>query len=54
MNKNEIKDKLILLIRHNPLEFEIHRGTISQTNNLILKTKDRAFAKKLVDSYNKN
>lgn len=46
------EDKLILLARRNPLEYEIHRGSISQTKNLILTTTDEEFAMRLVVGYN--
>lgn len=45
-------DKLILLKRVNPTEYEIHRGEIRQTKNLILTTTDSDFAHKLVNAYN--
>lgn len=51
--KKQIMDKLILLVRKYPLEYEIHRGEINQTKNLILTTKDKDFAEKLVKEYNK-
>ncbi len=50
-NKNSI-DKLILLERKYPTSYEIHRGEILQSTNLILRTSDKEFAEKLVDSYN--
>lgn len=50
----ENPDKLVLLKRKFPVEYEIHRGKIEQTKNLILTTKDRELAEKLVDSYNGN
>ena len=45
-------DKLILLKRINPTEYEIHRCEIRQTKNLILTTTDSDFAHKLVNAYN--
>lgn len=45
-------DKLILLVRKYPLKYEIHRGEINQTKNLILTTKDKEFAEQLVSGYN--
>lgn len=45
-------DKLILLKRINPTEYEIHRYEIRQTKNLILTTTDIDFAHKLVNAYN--
>lgn len=45
-------DKLILLVRKYPTEYEIHRGEINQTKNLILTTKDKEFAERLVNGYN--
>ena len=45
-------DKLILLVRKYPTEYEIHRGEINQTKNLILTTKDEEFAERLVNGYN--
>lgn len=50
----EISDKLVLLKRKFPEEYEIHRGKIDQTKNLILTTKDKEFAERLVNSYNGN
>jgi hypothetical protein len=46
-------DKLILLKRINPTEYEIHRGEIRQKRNLILTTTDKEFAERLVNGYNK-
>jgi hypothetical protein len=53
-------EKLILLERKNknnnrslPSDFEIHRGEIKQRQNLVLTTRDKEFAEKLVESYNK-
>ena len=46
-------DKLILLNRINPTEYEIHRGEINLTRNLILTTKDKELAERIVNSYNK-
>jgi hypothetical protein len=48
-----MKDKLILLERKNPTNYEIHRYEIKQNYNLVLTTKDKEFAKNLVDGYNK-
>jgi len=48
-----MEDKLILLKRINPTEYEIHRYVIDRTRNLILTTTDKKFAEKLVKSYNK-
>ncbi|MEK6829057.1 MAG: hypothetical protein AABY15_02940 [Nanoarchaeota archaeon] len=45
-------NKLILLKRKNPVEYEVHKDEISQTKNLLLTTKDFDFAKRLVDGYN--
>ena len=45
-------DELILLERKYPTVYEIHRGEISQSKNLILTTTDKDFAIKLVDGYN--
>ena len=45
-------DTLILLKRINPTEYEIHRGVIDRTKNLILTTTDSDFAHKLVNDYN--
>lgn len=45
-------EKLILLKRNNPVEYEIHRGEIRQASNLLLTTKDKAFAERLVNSFN--
>jgi len=45
-------DKLILLERKDPIQYEIHRNEINQTQNLVLSTKDKAFAEKLVNTYN--
>jgi hypothetical protein len=52
-----MEDKLILLKRqrfpyNGIFEYEIHRGEISQTKNLILTVSDEAFAQRLVDGYN--
>lgn len=47
-----MSDKLILLKRKFPSVYEIHRGEIAQTKNLILTTSDKEFAEKLVNSYN--
>lgn len=44
--------KLILLRRSSPLEFEIHKGEINQTKNLILTTTDEQLATDIVDRYN--
>lgn len=47
-----VSDILILLERKNPTIYEIHRGKIQQTKNLILTTKDKEFAEQLVNGYN--
>ena len=46
------KDSLVLLERKFPTEYEIHRGHVEQTKNLILKTRDKEFAERLVNGYN--
>jgi len=51
-NKSSVNDKLILLKRINPTEFEIHRGEIRQKANLVFTTTDKEFAERLVDGYN--
>ena len=49
-------DCLILLKRlgigPDSVNYEIHRGKIEQTKNLVLTTGDEAFAKRIVDGYN--
>ena len=45
-------DKLILLKCKNPIAYEIHRGSINQTRNLILTTHDLEFANQLVNGFN--
>lgn len=45
-------DKLVLLKRNRPTEYEVHRGEIRQTHNLILTTQDKQFAEDLVNGYN--
>ncbi len=45
-------DILILLERKYPTVYEIHKGKIQQANNLILTTKDKEFAERLVNGYN--
>jgi hypothetical protein len=45
-------EKLILLKRNRPVEYEIHRGEINQTHNLILTTQDKQFAEDLIEGYN--
>lgn len=50
----EMPDKLVLLKRKSPEEYEVHRGKIEQTKNLILTTRDKEFAERLVNSYNGN
>jgi hypothetical protein len=50
----ECPDKLVLLKRKSPEEYEIHRGKIEQAKNLILTTRDKEFAEKIVNSYNGN
>lgn len=52
-NKSSVDDKLILLKRINPTEFEIHRGEIRQKANLVFTTTDKEFAERLVAGYNK-
>ena len=54
LNKGDVSgsDILILLKRINPTEYEIHRGTIDRTKNLVLTTTDSDFAHKLVNAYN--
>jgi hypothetical protein len=47
-----MKDRLVLLHRQSPDEWEIHRYEVNQTKNLILTTKDSEFAMNLVDGYN--
>ena len=47
-----MEDKLILLKRINPIEYEIHKGEIRRAENLILTTKDKDLATKLVNCYN--
>lgn len=49
-----MEDKLILLKRQFPTEYEIHRYEINQARNLVLTTTDLEFAQRLVDSYNKS
>lgn len=45
-------DKLILLKRNRPLEYEIHIGEINQAKNLLLTVKDGDFAERLVNGFN--
>jgi hypothetical protein len=45
-------DILILLERKFPTKYEIHRGSIEQSKNLILTTTDKEFAERLVNGYN--
>lgn len=45
-------DILILLERKSPTIYEIHRGKVEQSKNLILTTKDKEFAERLVNGYN--
>ena len=45
-------DILILLERKFPTSYEIHRGKIEQSKNLILTTTDKEFAERLVNGYN--
>ena len=47
-----MEDKLILLTRKGPLEYEVHRYEVNQSKNLILITGDKAFAQQLVNGYN--
>lgn len=48
-----MKDKLILLKRINPIEYEIHRFEINMTKNLIMTTTDFSLAENIVNGYNK-
>lgn len=45
-------EKLILLKRIKPEEYEVHKNEIKQSNNLLFSTKDEKFAKKIVDGFN--
>ena len=45
-------DILILLERKFPTKYEIHRGSIEQTKNLLLTTDDKEFAQRMVGGYN--
>lgn len=45
-------DTLILLKRESPLIYEVHRGEIRREKNIILTTKDKDFAERLVNGYN--
>lgn len=47
-----MEDKLILLKRINPTEFEVHRNEIDRTRNLLFTTTDGDFAEKVVNRYN--
>ena len=47
-----MQDKLILLERKHPLIYEVHRGEINNTKNIVLVTHDQEFAKRLVKGYN--
>jgi hypothetical protein len=49
----ENNDILVLLKRNFPTQYEIHRGKVEQTKNLILTTSDKYFAERLVNGYNK-
>ena len=46
------KDSLVLLKRKFPTEYEIHMGHVEQTKNLLLTTRDKEFAERLVNGYN--
>ena len=50
--RNDDSDNLILLERKYPTKYEIHRGSIEQTKNLVLTTNDKKFAERLVNGYN--
>ena len=52
VQKKDEPDVLILLERKHPTIYEIHRGEIRQTKNLILTTDDKEFAERLVGGYN--
>ncbi len=45
--------KLILLKRIRPEEYEVHKDEISQAHNLLITTKDKEFAERMVDGFNK-
>jgi len=45
-------DMLILLESLNPLLYEVHRGEIRLEKNIVLTTKDKKFAERLVRVYN--
>jgi hypothetical protein len=45
-------DILVLLERKFPTSYEIHRGKIEQSKNMILTTTDKEFAERLVNRYN--
>lgn len=47
-----MEDKLILLVRKHPDEYEIHYGEVNMTRNLIMITKNKGLAEKIVRSYN--
>lgn len=52
INTHSKENKLVLLKRINPVEFEIHRGEINMARNLILTTDDEEFANDIVNGYN--
>jgi hypothetical protein len=52
VRENKNAPKLVLLSRARPVEHEIHLGSVSQSNNLLLTTKDKAFAERLVKGFN--
>ncbi len=47
-----MSDKLILLKRLSPIEYEVHRGRVNQDKNLIITTRDKDFAERLVYGHN--
>lgn len=52
LERINMKDKLILLERKHPTIYEIHRGEINTTKNIVLITHDSEFAKRIVKGYN--
>lgn len=48
------REKIIVLQRNNPYEYELHLGEINQTWNLILVTTDKERAYRISDGYNLN
>lgn len=48
----KIEDKLILLKRINPTEYEVHRNEIDRTKNLLFTTTDEDFANRIVNRFN--